>query len=162
MNKIFNYIKQNKDTKLLIVADEKQAMMARDVASYLGLSPFVLSDLRANFGDDLLSFSDEIKDMTSTLESFHQYRKQNKILISPVRTITYALPKPECFSSLTIEFASTINIAELKEKLYNWGYYFVDIVTEQGEVSVRGDIIDIFPPNDEYGYRVSLFDDEVE
>jgi len=162
MNKIFNYIKQNKDTKLLIVADEKQAMMARDVASYLGLSPFVLSDLRANFGDDLLSFTDEIKDMTSTLESFHQYRKQNKLLISPVRTITYALPKADCFDTLTIEFASTLNIAELKEKLYNWGYYFVDIVTEQGEVSIRGDIIDIFPPNDEYGYRISLFDNEVD
>jgi len=137
-------------------------MMARDVASYLGLSPFVLSDLRANFGDDLLSFTDEIKDMTSTLESFHQYRKQNKLLISPVRTITYALPKADCFDTLTIEFASTLNIAELKEKLYNWGYYFVDIVTEQGEVSIRGDIIDIFPPNDEYGYRISLFDNEVD
>lgn len=162
MNKIFNYIKQNKDTKLLIVADEKQAMIARDCASYLGLSPFVLSDLRANFGDDLLSFSEEIKEMTSTLESFHKYRKQNKILISPVRTITYPLPKAECFDNLTIEFASTINIQELKDKLYNWGYYFVDIVTEQGEVSIRGDIIDIFPPNDEYGYRVSLFDNEVD
>ena len=162
MNKIFNYIKQNKDTKLLIVADEKQAMIARDCASYLGLNPFVLSDLRANFGDDLLSFSDEIKEMTSTLESFHQYRKQNKLLISPVRTITYPLPKADCFDNLTIEFASTINIQDLKDKLYNWGYYFVDIVTEQGEVSIRGDIIDIFPPNDEYGYRVSLFDDEVE
>jgi transcription-repair coupling factor (superfamily II helicase) len=162
MNKIFNYIKQNKDTKLLIVADEKQAMVARDVASYLGLTPFVLSDLRANFGEDLLSFSDEIKEMTSTLEMFHKYRKQNKLLISPIRTITYALPKADCFDNLTIEFASTINIAELKDKLYNWGYYFVDIVTEQGEVSIRGDIIDIFPPNEEYGYRVSLFDDEVE
>jgi len=30
MNKIFNYIKQNKDTKLLIVADEKQAMTSYD------------------------------------------------------------------------------------------------------------------------------------
>jgi len=162
MNKIFNYIKQNKDTKLLIVADEKQAMVARDCASFLGFSPFVLSDLRANFGDDLLSFSDEIKEMTSTLESFHKYRKQDKILISPIRTITYPLPKADCFDSLTIEFASNINIQELKDKLYNWGYYFVDIVTEQGEVSIRGDIIDIFPPNDEFGYRISLFDDEVE
>ena len=162
MNKIFNYIKQNKDTKLLIVADEKQAMIARDCASYLGLVPFVLSDLRANFGDDLLSFSDEIKEMTSTLEGFHKYRKQNKLLISPVRTITYPLPNADCFDNLTIEFASTINIADLKNKLFNWGYYFVDIVTEQGEVSIRGDIIDIFPPNDEYGYRVSLFDNEVD
>lgn len=162
MNKIFNYIKQNKDTKLLIVADEKQAMVARDCASYLGLTAFVLSDLRANYGDDLLSFSQEIKEMTSTLEIFHKYKKQNKLLISPIRTITYALPNADCFDNLTIEFASTINIKELKDKLYNWGYYFVDIVTEQGEVSVRGDIIDIFPPNDEYGYRISLFDNEVE
>jgi len=162
MNKIFNYIKQNKDTKLLIVADEKQAMIARDCASYLGLTPFVLSDLRANFGDDLLSFSDEIKEMTSTLETFHKYGKQNKLLISPIRTISYPLPKAECFDNLTIEFTSTINISDLKDKLYNWGYYFVDIVTEQGEVSIRGDIIDIFPPNDEFGYRVSLFDDEVD
>ncbi|PIF03977.1 MAG: transcription-repair coupling factor [Arcobacter sp.] len=162
MNKIFNYIKENKDTQLLIVADEKQAMVARDCASYLGFVPFVLSDLRANYGDDLLSFTDEIKEMTATLESFHQYKKQNKLLISPVRTISYPLPKANCFDNLTIEFASTIDILEFKNKLYNWGYYFVDIVTEQGEVSVRGDIIDIFPPNDEYGYRISLFDDEVE
>ena len=94
MNKIFNYIKQNKDTKLLIVADEKQAMIARDCASYLGLSPFVLSDLRANFGDDLLSFSDEIKEMTSTLETFHQYKKQ-KFLYNLISCLFTCLLRPQ-------------------------------------------------------------------
>ncbi|MEA3290350.1 MAG: transcription-repair coupling factor [Campylobacterota bacterium] len=161
MNKIFNHLK-NKKQQLLIVADEKQADIARDCASYLGLTPFVLSDLRANFGDDLLSFSDEIRELTSTLEDYHNYKKQDKILISPIRTISYKLPKADCFDSLEIEFAQTINIQELKDKLYNWGYYFVEIVTAQGEVSIRGDIIDICPPHEEFGYRVSLFDDEVE
>ena len=162
MNKIFNYIKKNKDIQLLIVSDEKQADIARDCASFLGKEPFVLSDLRANFGDDLLSFSEEIKELTSTLESFHNYKKQNKLLISPIRTISYALPKADNFDSLTIEFASILDLTSLKEKLYNWGYYFVDIVTDEGEVSIRGDIVDIFPPNEEFAYRVSLFDDEVE
>ena len=162
MNKIFNYIKNNKDTKLLIVSDEKEASVASDCASYLGLEPFVLSDLRANFGDDLLSFTEEIKELTSTLESFHNYRKQNKLLISPIRTISYPLPKADNFDSLTIEFASTLDIKSLKDKLYNWGYYFVDIVTDEGEVSIRGDIVDIFPPNEEFAYRISLFDDEIE
>ena len=162
MNKIFQFLKINKDTKLLIVSDEKQAMVARDCASFLGFQPFVLSDLRANFGDDLLSFTDEIKELTSTLESFHNFRKQNKLLISPIRTISYALPKQDCFDSITIEFANTLDITALKEKLYNWGYYFVDIVTDEGEVSIRGDIVDIFPPNEEFAYRVSLFDDEIE
>ncbi len=162
MNKIFNYIKQNKDLQLLIVSDEKQADLARDCASYLGQTPFVLSDLRANFGDDLLSFSEEIKELTSTLEDFHNYKKQDKILISPIRTISYALPKDNCFDSITIEFGDTLNLGELKDKLYNWGYYFVDIVSEAGEVSIRGDIVDICPPHEEFGYRISLFDDEVE
>lgn len=161
MNKIFNHLK-NEKPQLLIVNDEKQADIARDCASYLGLHPFVLSDLRANFGDDLLSFSDEIKELTSTLEDYYNYKKQNKILISPIRTVSYKLPKEDCFSSLELEFGDRVNIDELKEKLYNWGYYFVEIVTEPGEVSIRGDIIDICPPHEEYGYRISLFDDEIE
>ncbi|MBD3841031.1 MAG: transcription-repair coupling factor [Campylobacterales bacterium] len=162
MNKIFYNLKTNKNIQLLIVSDEKQAHIAKDCATYLGLQPFVLSDLRANFGDDLLSFSEEIKELTSTLQEYHEYKKQNKLLISPLRTISYALPKENCFETLVIEFASQIDLEALKNKLYNWGYYFVDIVSQEGEVSIRGDIIDIFPPHHEYGYRISLFDTEIE
>ncbi|MEA3383167.1 MAG: helicase-related protein, partial [Campylobacterota bacterium] len=162
MNKIFNHLKTTKSIQLLIVSDEKQALVAQDCASYLGLKPYVLSDLRANFGDDLLSFSEEIQELTATLESYHNHKKQDKILISPIRTISYPLPNSDCFDSLTIEFASTIDLNSLKEKLYNWGYYFVDIVTAAGEVSIRGDIVDICPPNGEFGYRISLFDNEIE
>ena len=83
-------------------------------------------------------------------------------MISPIRTISYALPKEKGFDSFTINFADTIKIDEFKSKLYNWGYYFVDIVTSEGEVSIRGDIIDICPLGSDLGFRVSLFDDEVE
>ncbi|MEA3316243.1 MAG: transcription-repair coupling factor [Campylobacterota bacterium] len=162
MNNIFNFIKTDKNIQLLIVSDEKQSIQARDIVSYLEYEPFVLSDLRANYGDDLLSFSQEIRDITTTLQKYHNYRKQNKILIAPIRTISFALPKKECFDTIKIEFASILNLEELKQTLYNWGYYFVDIVSDEGEVSIRGDIIDIFPPNEEFAYRVSLFDDEVE
>jgi len=162
MNKIFNNLKTNKEIQLLVVSCEKQASVAKDCATYLGLEPFVLSDLRANYGDDLLSFSDELRELTSTLQEYHNYKKQNKILISPVRTISYPLPNSDCFDSLTIEFAANLDLEQLKSTLYNWGYYFVDIVSGEGEVSFRGDIIDIFPPHSEYGYRISLFDTEVE
>ena len=162
MYKIFDFLKNHKTTQLLVVSDEKEAQVAYDCASFLGYKPFVLSDLRANFGDDLLSFTDELHELTTTLQEYHKYTKQNKILISPIRTISYKLPKKENFKTIKIEFASTIDIKELKEQLYNWGYYFVDIVTNEGEVSIRGDIIDIFIPNDEYAYRISLFDDECE
>ncbi|OUR70855.1 transcription-repair coupling factor [Arcobacter sp. 31_11_sub10_T18] len=162
MHNIYDFLNTNKDCQLLIVSDDKQAQIASDIASFKKLKPFVLADFRANYGDDLLSFSEELQQITKELNAYYDYKKQNKILIAPLRTISFSMPKAKCFDSFTIEFASTIKIEEFKSKLYNWGYYFVDIVTSEGEVSVRGDIIDICPLGSETGFRVSLFDDEVE
>ncbi|RBQ32456.1 transcription-repair coupling factor [Arcobacter sp. FW59] len=168
MKNIYEFLKslQNKkrlkECQLLIVNDDAQAQIASDIVTYLGFKPFVLSDFRANFGDDLLSFSQELQEITKNLSDYYKYKKENKILISPIRTISFPLPKERCFDEFTINFADNINIEEFKSKLYNWGYYFVDIVTSEGEISIRGDIIDICPLGSELGYRVSLFDDEVE
>ncbi len=168
MKNIYSYLKNLKEQKrlkeceLLVVNDDKEAKIASDNISILGFSPFTLPDFRANFKDDLLSFKEELQDITKTLSSFYEYKKENKILISPIRTISFPLPKKECFDSFTINFADKLDLQELKEKLYNWGYYFVDIVTSEGEVSLRGDIFDIASLGSEFGYRVSLFDDEVE
>ncbi|MFV7789764.1 transcription-repair coupling factor [Aliarcobacter lanthieri] len=168
MKNIYEFLKklQNekrlKECQLLIVNDDVQAQIASDIVSYLGFKPFVLSDFRANFGDDLLSFSQEIQEITKSLSDYYKYKKENKILISPIRTISFPLPKEKCFDEFTISFADKINIEDFKSKLYNWGYYFVDIVTSEGEISIRGDIIDICPLGSDFGYRVSLFDDEVE
>ncbi|MDX4012544.1 transcription-repair coupling factor [Aliarcobacter skirrowii] len=168
MKNIYSYLKNLKEQKrlkeceLLVVNDDKEAKIASDIISFLGFSPFTLPDFRANFKDDLLSFKEELQDITKTLSSFYEYKKENKILISPIRTISFPLPKKECFDSFTINFADKLDLQELKEKLYNWGYYFVDIATSEGEVSLRGDIFDIASLGSEFGYRVSLFDDEVE
>jgi len=168
VNSIYEFLKNLKDEKslkkcqLLIVNDDKQAQIASDIVSFLGFKSFVLADFRANFGDDLLSFSTELQDITKALNDYYSYKKENKILISPIRTISFPMPKQDCFDSFEINFADTLDIEQLKTKLYNWGYYFVDIVTSESEVSIRGDIIDICPLGSEVGFRVSLFDNEVE
>lgn len=168
MKNIYEYLKNLKEEKklkeceLLIVNDDKQAQIASDIVSFLGFKPFTLADFRANFGDDLLSFSTELQDITKALNEYYSYKKQDKILIAPIRTASFPMPKDKCFDSFEISFADTLNLEELKTKLYNWGYYFVDIVTSEAEVSIRGDILDICPLGSETGYRISLFDDEVE
>ena len=154
--------KSLKNCELIIVNDDKQAQIAQDIVKFLGFHAFTLADFRANFGDDLLSFSSELQEISKTLNEFYSYKKQDKILIAPLRTISFALPKEKCFDSFEISFADTLDIETFKNKLHNWGYYFVDIVTSEGEVSVRGDIIDICPLDSSKGFRVSLFDDEVE
>src|SRR5690625_6885243 len=49
-----------------------------------------------------------------------------------------------------------------RPSLENAGYLCVNTVYEQGEFSVRGALMDIFPMGSPHPYRIDLFDDEVE
>ena len=161
MNNLFSFFKSKKNFQLLIVADEKEALRASWCAEFFGLKPFCLPDLRASFGDDLNSFSQELSELSETLGFYYECREP-KILISPIRTASYKLPKEQNFDFFEIAFGDRLNLSDLKSKLFGWGYFFVDIVTEKGEASFRGDIIDIFPSGCESAYRISLFDADVE
>jgi len=146
----------------IVVANDTEATRAKDICGFCGFDTYVLPDFRAHFMEDLLSYTVEIQAICDTLKKFHQNKNRNKILISPICTISYKLPSIECFSDIKLEFGQTINIEKLKNNLYNWAYYFVDIVSTQGEVSIRGDIIDIMGLSKNSSYRISLFGDEIE
>ena len=55
-----------------------QAQIASDIIAFLGFKPFCLADFRANYGDDLLSFSTELQDITKVLNEYYSYKKQDK------------------------------------------------------------------------------------
>ncbi len=158
---IYEYLKDTKESHLIISKDDKEALQIADVATLLEYRAFRLPDLRVSYGDDLRPFQEELYELINTLYSYFNYGSK-KLLISPVRTLLLPLPKEEFISSIELEFASTINLKELKERLLYWGYSIVDIVTQKGEVSFRGDIVDIFPINNSLAYRISLFDNEIE
>lgn len=65
-------------------------------------------------------------------------------------------------ATLTLELAQEWAPDELAEKLVGLGYERVDMVLKPGEMSVRGDIIDVYPLNQEWPVRLSLAFDEVE
>ncbi len=148
--------------ELLITDGDKQSQVFKNVALYRGLKPFVLPDFRAVFGDDLRSFSDEFVNLLATLNDYYHEQSPKKILISPIRTILNDFPDAKFLQRFDIKFGDSLNLNALKQKLLFWGYNFVDVVEEKGEVSFRGDIIDIFCVSHEHPVRISLFDDEVE
>jgi len=149
------------EAKLLICKDDKEAVQIRDVAVLLGFDTFVLPDLRVSVGEDLRAYDEDLQAFFITLANYYASQKK-KVLISPLRTLLVPFPKEEFFEERTIEFGETLNLQELKDTLYHWGYHFVDIAASRGEVSFRGDIIDIFPTDADKPYRVSMFDEEVE
>ncbi|SFV64241.1 Transcription-repair coupling factor [hydrothermal vent metagenome] len=162
---VYEYLEKKdtlfKNRELFICKNDKEAQKTADTAILLDYKAFILPDLRLSRGDDLRSFQVEIYELIEALHAYYSTKKK-RLLIAPVRTLLLALPKEEFFKTIEIEFASSLNLKELKDTLYNWSYHFVDIVTQKGEVSFRGDIIDIFPLGSIKAYRISLFDEDVE
>ena len=160
--KVYEFLKSNNDIDILITKDDNHSFMVEQVTKYLDYPTFTLPDFRANYGDDLRAYKDELTSLLNTLREYYQNNSSKKILISPFRILLHPLPKNSLFEEKKLEFGERVNITHLKKELHSWGYDFVELVTLKGEVSFRGDIIDIFPINSKTPFRISLFDDEIE
>ncbi|MEO1938502.1 MAG: CarD family transcriptional regulator, partial [Sulfurimonas sp.] len=160
---LYNYYKNSdtKDLELLICEDAKEADELQAVAKFFNQDVLVFPDFRPTYGDDLRSYKEELHELLADLRSY--YRTQKKpLVISPLKTLLFPLPKAEILKSTNLEFGSEIDLVSFKEQMLHWGYTFVDMVQVEGEISHRGDIIDIFVPATKNPYRISLFDTEIE
>ncbi len=61
-----------------------------------------------------------------------------------------------------LSVGSTLNLKDFSEKLIQCGYERVDRVDTKGQFSIRGGIIDLYPPISALPFRIELFDDEID
>ncbi|MBU1659494.1 DEAD/DEAH box helicase [bacterium] len=162
-SQLFEYFNdsKNKNMEVLICEDSKEAYELESVARFFKKDVLVFPDFRPSFGDDLRSYKEELHQLFSKLRVYYTSKKK-PLVISPLKTLLFPLPKAELLQSITLEFGGKINLKSFKEQMLFWGYTFVDIIQVEGEISFRGDIIDIFTPSGENPIRISLFDDEIE
>jgi transcription-repair coupling factor (superfamily II helicase) len=64
--------------------------------------------------------------------------------------------------ALTIKIGDKIGLDFLNEALFEYKFQRVDFVSEPGQFSVRGGIVDVFSFANEQPYRIEFFDEEVE
>ena len=152
---------QNQDLEVLICEDSKEAQNLESVAKFFKKDVLVFPDFRAGFGDDLRVFKEELHQLFSALREYYTSKKK-PLIISPLKTLLFPLPKDNLLQSTTLEFGEKIKLNNFKEQMLFWGYNFVDMVQVEGEISFRGDIIDIYAPASKMPIRISLFDDEIE
>jgi transcription-repair coupling factor (superfamily II helicase) len=146
---------------IFISENNAQSRLISDIFDYRGYSVFVIPEFRAGYGDDLRSFRDELFDMFVSLNNFYSC-KSKKVLVSPIYTISKNLPIERLFSKRVLSFGDVFDIQLSKKEFLYWGYTFVDIIEERGEISIRGDIVDIFPINSDRPFRISILDYEIE
>lgn len=65
-------------------------------------------------------------------------------------------------STLKIKLEDTLSLDFLNEVLFEYQFKRVDFVTEPGEFSVRGGIVDVFSFSHDEPYRIEFFGDEVD
>ncbi|WP_457599597.1 transcription-repair coupling factor [Hydrogenimonas sp.] len=158
---LYDYLERGSRPQIVVCENDKEAQSVATVARLHDLECIVLPDFRASFGEDLRSWREELFALTDALGRYYR-AERTPLLAAPFHTLLYPLPKPELTGTFSLSFGEDIDLESLKERLYAWGYSFVDVVEAKGEVSIRGDIVDIFSPGSEKPWRISLFDTEIE
>lgn len=157
----FEYLKKGNFCELLLCENEKEADLLAQVSAFFGIKTFVLPDFRAEFGDDLRAFSKELFELCKVLNAYHKENAQ-KILISPLASVLKKLPSKRHLQDFILDKTKPFNVELLKDEFLRLGYEFVDMVQDKGELSLRGEVLDIFCINEENPVRILFFGEEIE
>jgi len=86
------------------------------------------------------------------------------IIIAPRSALALRVPSREKLRAATerISVAASLDRDALLTRLVGRGYQRMALVEEPGEVAVRGDIVDVFPPQLAKPVRIELWGDEVD
>ncbi len=87
-----------------------------------------------------------------------------KVLVASVRAASVRLHAPERFLNycLMLKQEEDMSPDMIREYLFESGYIEDDPVTDPGEFSLRGGILDVFPPHLEHPVRLEFFGDRIE
>ena len=87
-----------------------------------------------------------------------------RILVTAPTALSQWLPDPKRIeqSALVLENGQIIEIGELVDHFTKIGYDRVPQIDGSGQFSVRGDIVDVYPPTAKMPYRIEFFDNEID
>jgi excinuclease ABC subunit B len=89
--------------------------------------------------------------------------REDVVIVASVSCI-YGLGSPSDYKAMMIRLGKgeSVDRDQLLFRLVAILYERNDVVFERGKFRVRGDVIEVWPASEEYGFRIELFGDEVE
>jgi transcription-repair coupling factor (superfamily II helicase) len=107
--------------------------------------------------------SDTVARRIATLNSLTNLKKDNPIVVTPVRGMIHRFIADISRVPLrTLEIGQEISLTDLIEHLTRNAYTRTDLVEKRGEFAVRGGIVDVFFPLAIHPIRIDFFGDEIE
>jgi len=91
-------------------------------------------------------------------------RQRPQLTVCPAHALLLPVPTPEWMRTHTVHFeiGQHFDRDTMLARLVKNGYARMPLVEEPGEVSARGDILDVYPPHETSPVRIELFGDEIE
>lgn len=153
----FNTLKKD---ILLISTTHRKDLFFEDLLFFQKTSPieFFLSD--AIF-DEKMESKDSLGRRYEALKEI-ALKKEQKILICPLLAAIQKIPAKEDILSALQVWKKGTKLNELEKTLFSLGYKKVSTVSEKGEFSLRGAILDLFSPSSTHPHRVEIFEEEIE
>ncbi|WP_234109855.1 transcription-repair coupling factor [Chryseobacterium sp. R2A-55] len=100
---------------------------------------------------------------TEVLNNIH-HNKKPQIMVAPFSSLAEKVMKKEDFNQIshTIKVGDSLDFDFTEELLNHFNFQLTDFVSEPGEFSVRGGIVDVFSYSSEEPFRITFFGNEVE
>ena len=122
-----------------VVDGEESACEVMEKLTDMGRMPHLLNDTI----DEL---SSEFDSYESTIELLNKLENNEIDTIVLTPKILYAkFPNKSTISKLNIKVGDSLDVSKFSRKLVELGYSRVDLVSQKGEFSLRGDVVDIYP-----------------
>ena len=90
--------------------------------------------------------------------------QKNQVFIVTQRVFQTPVPEPDYIKSLifSLKVGNTIDTVQIAQKLSSCGYTRVPKVSVRGEFSLKGEVLDIFLPQEPFPYRIVFDFDTIE
>ena len=100
---------------------------------------------------------------TEVLNRIHNDKKP-RVMVAPFSSLAEKVMKKDDFQAIshTIKTGDQLDFNFTEELLHQFNFNHTDFVSEPGEFSVRGGIVDVFSYSNEEPYRITFFGNEVE
>lgn len=104
----------------------------------------------------------EVLRTVDTLLAFN--KSESGILILPIHLLELQYPAPKTLEehSISIQRGKSVPFKQFTNSLMFQGFERKDYVSQQGEISIRGGIVDIFPLGHDVPIRIEFWGDEIE
>nr|WP_300003658.1 transcription-repair coupling factor [Tissierella sp.] len=147
---------------LVTETEQKSRMLYEDIINLSAIDVEIFPQKETFFYDIDLSSDENLNQRLRVISKLS--KGEDFIVVASIESLLDKMINPSIFKEFTSTIGgdSIIDIGEFSQRLVFSGYERVATVEGIGQFSIRGGIIDVYPPGAKYPYRIELFDDEID